>query len=91
MPLPQTTLDSQQPKDLASEIKKTTKEHFAEMPPPRPFPYWPPEATIEMKIRNEVMMEVDKWSNNDAEIAKRVAETLILLLSKQFDIKLAAL
>jgi hypothetical protein len=58
---------------------------------PRPFPYYPTRPTLEMQIRNEAMMDLDKWANNDPEIAKRSAETLILVLAKQFDIKLAAL
>lgn len=59
--------------------------------PPRPFPYYPPQPPLEMQIRNEAMMDLDKWANNDPEIAKRSAETLILILAKQFNINLVAL
>ena len=58
---------------------------------PRPFPYWPPEASLETKKRNEVMGDLDKWSNNDSFMAKRCAESLILLLADQFDINLVQL
>lgn len=57
----------------------------------KPFPFWPPYPTPEQEVRDEAMMDLNKWANNNPEIAKRSAETLILLLAKQFDIKLAAL
>lgn len=62
---------------------------FQHTPPPplKPFPYWPPQPTEEELKRNELMMEVNKWANNDDDIAQRAAETLILLLQKQFRIK----
>lgn len=50
----------------------------------RPFPYWPGTPNREEMKRMELMMEVNKWANNDAEIAKRSAESLIRLVSKQF-------
>lgn len=56
--------------------------------PPRPFPYWPPTVPIEELKRIELMMELNKWANNDPFMAKRSAETLILVLSEQFDINL---
>lgn len=56
--------------------------------PPRPFPYWPAQPTPEMQIRQELMLELDKWSNNDPFLAKRCAESFILVLSVQFDINL---
>lgn len=58
---------------------------------PKPFPYYPsPIPEPEMK-RMEVMMELNKWANNDPFVAKRTAETLILLLADQFDINLIQL
>lgn len=54
----------------------------------KPFPYWPPQASNEELMRMEVMMELNKWANNDPELAKRSASTLIVLLSKQFSIDL---
>jgi hypothetical protein len=56
-------------------------------PPPKPFPYWPAQPSEEELKRNELMMELNKWANNDQDIAKRTAETLIELLQKQFLIK----
>lgn len=56
--------------------------------PPKPFPYWPPAPTPEMQIRTELMMELDKWSNNDPFLAKRCAESFILILAQQFNINL---
>lgn len=58
------------------------------LPPPKPFPYYPAVVSEEEMKRNELMMELNKWANNDDDIAQRTAETLILLLSKQFRIKL---
>ena len=43
------------------------------------------------KKRMEVMMELNKWTNNDSFMAKRAAETLVLLLADQFDINLVQL
>jgi hypothetical protein len=57
-------------------------------PPPKPFPYWPTEISNEELKRGEVMMELNKWANNDQDIAKRTASTLIVLLAKQFEIEL---
>lgn len=57
-------------------------------PPSKPFPYWPPQPSEEELKRNELMMELNKWANNDDDIAQRTAESLILLLSKQFRVKL---
>jgi hypothetical protein len=54
----------------------------------KPFPYWPPQVSNEELMRMEVMMELNKWANNDPELAKRSATTLIVLLSKQFSIDL---
>lgn len=59
--------------------------------PPKPFPYWPPTPTPEMQLRSELMLELDKWSNNNPFLAKRSAESLILLLAEQFDINLLQL
>ena len=60
-------------------------------PGPKPFPYYPsPIPESEMK-RMEVMMELNKWANNDPFVAKRTAETLILLLADQFDINMVHL
>jgi hypothetical protein len=56
-------------------------------PPPKPFPYWPAQPTEEELKRMELMLELNKWANNDDDIAQRTAETLILLLQKQFRIK----
>lgn len=61
------------------------------IPPSKPFPYWPAQATPEMLIRTELMMELDKWSNNDPFLAKRCAESFILLLADQFNINLVQL
>lgn len=90
MPLPQTILDSQQPEDMAMKADKF-KEQAQVCPPPKPFPYYPPIAPEEERKRTEVMMELNKWANNDPFLAKRAAETLILLLSDQFDINLIQL
>jgi hypothetical protein len=56
---------------------------------PKPFPFYPPNPSEDELKRMEVMMELNKWANNDAEIAKRTAETLILLLGKQFGINVS--
>ena len=53
----------------------------------KPFPYYPSVVSEEEMKRMEVMMELNKWANNDDDIAQRTAETLILLLQKQFRIK----
>lgn len=55
---------------------------------PKPFPYWPPQPTDKEMKRMEVMMELNKWANNDPELAKRSAMTMIYLLGKQFGIDL---
>ena len=60
-------------------------------PPIKPFPYYPPVVPEEEMKRHEVLMELNKWANNDPDIAKRSAETLILLIAKQFDINLLKL
>lgn len=54
----------------------------------KPFPYYPVEVSTEEMMRNEVMMELNKWAYNDPELAKRTAETMIFLLAKQFSIDL---
>lgn len=56
-------------------------------PPPRPFPYWPPMPTEEEMKRMELMNELNKWANNDPDIAQRAAESLIFLIGKQFNIE----
>lgn len=73
--------------------KKGSRQEIAGAvpPPPKPFPYWPPVASNEEMKRGEVMMELNKWANNDPFMAKRSAETLILLLSEQFSINLVQL
>ncbi len=60
-------------------------------PPIKPFPYYPPVVSEEEKKRMEVLMELNKWANNDPFLAKRSAESLILLLADQFDINLLQL
>jgi hypothetical protein len=60
-------------------------------PAPNPFPYWPPVASEEEMKRGEIMMELNKWANNDPFVAKRTAETLILLIAEQFNISLIKL
>lgn len=60
-------------------------------PTPKPFPYWPSVASNEEMKRGEVMMELNKWAYNDPFVAKRTAQTLILLLADQFDINLIQL
>lgn len=57
----------------------------------QPFPYWPNVISIEEKKRMEVINELNKWSYNDPFMAKRSAETLILLLADQFEISLLSL
>jgi len=57
----------------------------------KPFPYYPNTVPVEELKRLEVMMELNKWANNDPFMAKRSAETLILLLSEQFNINLISL
>jgi hypothetical protein len=56
---------------------------------PKPFPYYPAVVSEEEMKRNELMMELNKWANNDPEIAQRAAETLIFLLAKQFNMDVA--
>jgi hypothetical protein len=64
----------------------------ADQPPIRqPFPFYPPQVPIEQDKRMEVMMELNKWAVNDPFMAKRSAETLILLLADQFDINIVQL
>lgn len=58
------------------------------IPPIQPFPFYPDVVPIEEKKRMELMMELNKWANNDPFMAKRAAETLIMLLANQFDINL---
>jgi len=64
---------------------------MAKPPPPKPFPYYPNEVPIEELKRMEVMFELNKWANNDPFMAKRSAETLILLLAEQFNVNLLQL
>lgn len=45
------------------------------------YPPYPSEREVK---RMEVMMDLNKWDNNDKRIAKRHAETLIELLQDQF-------
>jgi hypothetical protein len=59
--------------------------------PQKPFPYYPPHPTEEELKRMEVMMELNKWANNDVALAKRSAETLIILLAEQFQVNLLKL
>lgn len=54
----------------------------------KPFPYFPAEIPEEELKRNELMMELNKWANNDQEIAQRHAESLIWLLGKQFNMEI---
>lgn len=57
-------------------------------PAPRPFPYFPPIMSEEEMKRMEVINELNKWANNDPFMAKRSAETLIMLIANQFDVDL---
>lgn len=71
-------------------------EHFempadSVSPPIKPFPYYPNVISEEERKRMEVMMELNKWANNDPFMAKRSAETLILLIANQFQISLIKL
>lgn len=59
--------------------------------PQKPFPYYPAVVSEEELKRMEVMMELNKWVNNDVAIAKRSAETLIMLIAEQFDVDLMKL
>lgn len=59
--------------------------------PPKPFPYYPAVVSEEEMKRMEVMMELNKWANNDVAIAKRSAETLIMLIAEQFQVDLMKL
>lgn len=72
---------------------KTTRHETgnAMLPSPKSFPYYPPVLSEEELKRVEVMIELNKWANNDPFMAKRAAETLILLLAEQFNINLLAL
>lgn len=72
---------------------KEVKEELAGSvtPPIRPFPYYPPVVSEEERKRMEVMIELNKWANNDPFVAKRTAETLILLIAEQFNISLIKL
>ncbi len=82
--------------DWIDEIEKKNSEEPAKKsivkeptePTRKPFPFWPPQVPIEEMKRMEVMMELNKWPHNDPFMAKRAAETLIILLSNQFDINL---
>lgn len=56
--------------------------------PPKAFPYFPPVPSEDSFIRNELMMDLNKWDNNDKAIAKRCAKSLIELLSDQFGIEI---
>lgn len=76
---------------MSKEDKDLKEAIWPEKTEPRPFPYWPPQVPIEEMKRMEVMMELNKWANNDPFMAKRSAETLILLLSEQFGINLLQL
>ena len=71
--------------------KKSADTDMAKPPTPAPFPYCPPQPPIDELMRMEVMFDLNKWANNDPAIAKRSAETLILLVAKQFDIVLKEL
>lgn len=73
-------MDKEEGKQLNTGISKS--------PIPKPFPYYPPQPSEEEMKRFEVMNELNKWANNDPFIAKRTAETLIILLANQFDINL---
>lgn len=55
-----------------------------ETPVSKPFPYWPPTPTLEMQKRSELMMDLNKWSNNDEGIAKDIAAALVKVLEEQF-------
>jgi hypothetical protein len=63
-------------------------KHTPPPPPPKPFLYYPPQSTEEEMKRMEVMMELNKWANNDPDLAERAAATLIILIAKQFGIEL---
>lgn len=77
-----------------AECRKEEKRITSNLPiepKTKPFPYWPPQASEEEMKRMEVMLELNKWANNDSFMAKRAAETLILLLSDQFSVNLLQL
>lgn len=57
-------------------------------PPIQPFPFYPNVVPIEERMRMEAMMDLNKWANNDPFMAKRCAESLILMLADQFSINL---
>ena len=52
------------------------------------FPFYPAAPSEEEKKRMQVMIELNMWANNDTFMAKRAAETLVLLIANQFDINL---
>lgn len=82
---------TQSEEQACRELKLPRQEMGDAKVPVKPFPYYPsPIPEAEMK-RMEVMMELNKWANNDPFVAKRTAETLILLLADQFDINLVQL
>lgn len=74
--------------NVKRETEKINKELAEKVKSPKLFPYWPPQPTEEEMKRMEVMMELNKWANNDPDLAQRAASTLIVLLSKQFEIDL---
>lgn len=74
--------------NIKEETEKINKTLAEKMEAPKPFPYWPPRASEDELKRMEVMSELNKWGNNDTELAKRSATTLIVLLAKQFQIDL---
>lgn len=52
---------------------------------------YPTQPTKRQVIRAELMMELDKWDNNDEAIAKRTAMSLIIVLQEQFKIEIQKL
>lgn len=87
------TLDNQnqQPIDLASQLNKKEMDSAITPPPIRPFPYYPSPIPVEEMKRMQVMNELNMWASNDTFMAKRAAETLVLLIANQFDINLVQL
>lgn len=74
---------------MSTEISESMpKQEAKTQPAPRPFPYWPPVCSEEEMKRVEVMNELNKWANNDPFMAKRSAETLIMLIANQFEVDL---
>jgi hypothetical protein len=55
-------------------------------PAPKPFPFYPTQPSEREMLRMELMMELNKWDNNDPDLARRAAETLKYQLKKQFDL-----